>query len=99
MISIPLKTVNVEVDGKTIGISYRLQLQAILKQPPTLQGSSIDEVRRAIHVLDAIEKCDGKVLNLEDADFEFMKQRVLATRWPFVDQAILKFVEDVTEGK
>lgn len=39
------------------------------------------------------------VLELEDADFEHMKQCVMAYPWPLKNRLIVEFVNDVTKGE
>jgi len=95
-----LKTVQTTIAGKATSVHYRDQIQEVMSTASP-QGATLDEMRRSIRVLDAVEALEGsaKVLELEDADFEYMKQRVLATKWPVIDRALLQFVEDVTNPK
>jgi hypothetical protein len=104
---IPLKTIEVKLDGKPTRISYRAQLIEILRLPSDPRGSDYEEVRRSLRVLDALAQeqpadaptIDGApFLELEDADFEYMKQRVLHARWPFIDKFVMEFIEDVTSA-
>ena len=95
---IELKTIEGMHDEKPLKIAYLDQLKAVMSVPQDGRSADLSEVRRSIRVLDALESCDGKVLNLEDADFEFLKQRVFAARWPIISPLVIQFVEDVTGG-
>ena len=98
MRQVQLKTVEIVLDGKTSPLSYKLQLAHIMRTP-SQNTADLDEVRRSIRILNALDTIEGNVLNLEDADFEYMCQRVTGTRWPFIDPVIITFVDDVTGAK
>ena len=93
MKNIPLKIVDMVLGEQTAKLNYKKQIASILENPP--DRVSIDEMRRSIRVLDALEKVED-VLVLEDADFEHLKKVVLAAKWPMVNKVILTFTEDVT---
>lgn len=95
---IPLKTIDVELEGKPTRISYRAQLKEIMRNPSDPKGADYEEVRRSLRVLDALDGEDV-VLKLEDADFEYMKQRILKARWPVIDKFVMTFIEDVTNAR
>lgn len=97
MKNIPLKTVEVPIDGQPKKLSYKAQLIEILRTPSASNGADYDEVRRSIRILDKLDETKGDTLQLEDADFEYMKQRVLNARWPLIDKYVMAFVEDVTK--
>jgi hypothetical protein len=90
---IPLKMVVVEIEGKPTRLSYKAQIVELIRHP--VNGANYEDVRHSIRLLDALEGADN-TLELEDSDFEFLKQRVLSTRWPYVDRYVLTFIEDVT---
>lgn len=98
MKTIPLKTVDVLLDGKPTRISYRAQLREILRVPTDPRGADLEEVRRSLRVLDALDK-ESIVLELEDADFEYMAKRVRGARWQVIDPFVLAFIEDVTHAR
>ena len=100
MRTIPLKVIPLTMGDQVIQLSYRHQLAEIMRQPAK-QTADLDEVRKSIRVLDALAAApaDAKVLDLEDADYEYMRERVLSAHWPVIDQAIVTFTEDVTEPK
>jgi hypothetical protein len=70
-------------------------IRQVIRRPLDQQrGADIDEIRRGIRVLDALEAAD-QVLELEDADWEHLKQKTEAMQWAFVDRRIVTFVEDI----
>ena len=95
MRDIQLKTVDLVQDGKKTPISYKNQLAAIMRTP-TRDTADIEEIRKSVRILNELDKVEGDVLRLEDADFEYVCQRVKSARWPIIDAVILAFVEDVT---
>ena len=83
-------------DGSMGELDYRMQLQSIMREPTDpREGIGIEEMRRSIRVLDALEAYnDG--CELEDADFEHLVQKVKNTRFIFVSKELIQFVDDVT---
>lgn len=80
-------------------IEYRAVITQCLRAPLNRQqGASIDEMRKCIRVLDALEAADGDVLELEDADWEMLKQKVEAMPWGWVDRRIVRFHDDVADA-
>lgn len=98
MQTIELKTIPMKVGEKVISLSYKQQLIEIIRNPGAEKGLDLEAVRRSIRVLDVLDNAQD-TLALEDADFEYMKARVLEARWPVVDKAITQFVDDVTGAK
>lgn len=84
-----------EVGGKSF--SYKEELKIILHTPIDRNaGADIEEMRRAIRVLDALDATEDNKLVLEDADFDYLKKRMNSAKFAIVDPALVKFVEDVT---
>jgi hypothetical protein len=70
-------------------------IRQVLRRPLDPQkGADIEEMRRSIHVLDALDAADG-TLDLEDADWEHLCQKVRAMQWAFVDRRIVQLIDDV----
>jgi len=77
-------------------VDYRLIIDQSLRVPLDRQtGATIDEMRKAIRVLDALDKSQD-VLELEDADWEFLKSKVERMPWAVVDRRFVQFYDDVT---
>lgn len=94
MKKIDLKLIPIQIGDKTSNLSYKEQLRELMRQPPA--AIDIEEVRRSLRVLEALDKSDDS-LTLEDADYEHMKARVLSAKWQIVHPAIVQFVDDVTK--
>lgn len=115
MKQIILKTIEGTHDGKPLKINYKSQLVEIMGVPMNPnRGADVNEIRHSIRVLDALEGLEGldtpsatrptgpngePLLELEDADFEHMKQCVMAYPWPLKNRLIVEFVNDVTKGE
>jgi hypothetical protein len=77
-------------------VDYRATIEQVIRVPLNRQsGASIDEMRRGIRVLDALDHARGDVLELEDADWEHLKAKVEVMPWGMVDRRFLVFYEDV----
>ena len=68
--------------------------QVIRKPKDASKGVEIEEMRKSIRVLNTLEKSNG-VLELEDADWEHLKEKTLAMQWGIVDSRIVQFVDEV----
>lgn len=99
MKKIVLKTIEGKADGNVIRIAYKDQIDAIMSTPMDMKNADLNEVRRSLRILDVLDglPAEAQALELEDADYEYMKQRVLAARWPIINKVILTFIEDVTK--
>ena len=78
-------------------LGYREQLLACVRAPLAGErGMDVEEMRKSIRIIEALEKTKpGDWLDLEDADYEHLKQKVAAMRWNFAHQLIVQFVDDV----
>jgi hypothetical protein len=77
-------------------MGYSNILKEVLTRPANPEkGADIQEMRMAIRVLDVLERSNG-TLELEDADYEFVRERILNMHWNVIDRRIVQFVGDVT---
>jgi len=81
---------------KTLGdIVYAEVLREVVRRPlDPRAGISIDEMRQSLRVLDALDAANG-TLDLEDADYDHLKAKLLGMQWNVVDRRILQLVDDV----
>lgn len=78
-------------------VDYRNIVENAIRIPlDRQQGTGIDEMRRGIRVLDALDRAQGDVLELEDADWEFLKSKVEVFPWAGTDRRFLQFYDDIT---
>jgi len=93
--SIPLKTLDAS-DGPPI--VYAEILREVVRRPLNpREGIQIEEMRKSIKLLDAIDSANG-TLDLEDADYGYLKQKIEAMNWNIVDRRIIQLVDDVTSA-
>jgi|SRR5215467_9802851 len=79
-------------------VEYRSVIEQAIRIPLDRQGgATIDEMRKGIRVLDALDAADGQ-LQLEDADWEFLKQKVEHMPWAAVDRRFLEFHDDIANA-
>ena len=91
MKSIPLKTL-----GPEPAISYGDVLREVVRRPLNPQaGVNIAEMRQSLRVLDALESANG-TLELEDADYQHLREKLEAMPWNVVDRRIVQLIDDVS---
>ncbi len=93
---IELKQVpTVSLDGKVGTLDYKESLILLARQPLSGErGMEIEEMRKSIRLLDALEAAEGSV-SLEDADYEYLKQKVHAGRFARANRETFQFLRDV----
>jgi hypothetical protein len=88
-----------KVKSKIGEFDYKEQLIGIMEVPLNQnEGARIDEIRKSMRVIDVLEKAEG-VLELEDADYTFMKEKVLSIGFKQIDHVVLDFLEEVSSGE
>jgi hypothetical protein len=88
------KTETIHLAGRDEKFDYKEQLQGLMRSPLNPQaGADFEEVRKSVRVLQAILDVKDGVLSLEDADYEFGKQKLNAMRFGVIDRALLDFKE------
>jgi len=76
-------------------VDYRNLIEQAIRIPlDRANGATIDEMRRGIRVLDALDK-SADVLELEDADWEFLKTKVEKMPWAMTDRRFVRFYDDI----
>ena len=79
-------------------LDYKATLVEVVSRPLNpAAGASIDEVRQSIRVLDALEVANG-TLELEDADYRHMLDKLKAQPWGKIDRRVVQFVDDVSSA-
>lgn len=90
MRSIELKTLPGNPD-----IEYSSVLKEVLSRPvDQAKGADIQEMRRSIRVLDALDRANG-TLELEDADYQYLRDKIGNMHWNVIDRRIVQFVDDI----
>ena len=75
---------------------YADAIRMVIRQPLDKQaGVSIEEMRKGIRILDALDAATGDTLDLEDADYDHLKAKVEAMHWGVVDRDLLGFIDAV----
>lgn len=93
MKTIELKTVKFQAYGNESTLDYKALLQAILESPlDPAKGTSIGEIRKSVRVLDAIENME-ETLQLEDADFDYMLERIRNAKFTSNNKVFIDFVD------
>lgn len=79
-------------------LSWSEAIRQIVRRPLDAQkGAEIDEIRRGIRIYDALERATD-TLELEDSDWEHLRDKTRAMQWAFVDRRIAALVEDILEA-
>lgn len=80
-------------------IDYVSVIRNVIRRPKDPQkGADIEELRKGIRVLDALDRCDHDVLVLEDSDWQHLVEKTKAMPWGLVDKRVVMFIDDVTEA-
>ena len=103
---ITLKTVTLQVGDQAGELNYKTQIMTILGTPSNRQtGADYEEMRKSIRLLDLLDKVPTPTtdktesLELEDADFEYLKARIKEARYLLINREVMTFIEDVTAPK
>ena len=77
-------------------VDYRSMIEQAVRVPLDRQnGATIDEMRKGIRVLDALDASKDDVLSLEDADWQHLKDKVEKMPWAMVDRRFITFHDDI----
>ena len=77
-------------------VDYRNLIEGAVRVPLDRQmGATIEEMRKGVRILDALDQARDDVLALEDADWEFLKQKVDKLPWAGTDRRFVQFYDDV----
>jgi hypothetical protein len=94
--SIPLRTL--EAPDGSPPVEYAVVLREVVRRPADPQkGVDITEMRQSLRVLDAIDAANG-TLELEDADYAHLKEKLERMPWNVVDKRIVQLVDDVSRA-
>lgn len=86
---------HVKDDEKAIDFDYRANLLTIVSAPLGGEGAiKVPEIRQALKIGDKIEAASDK-LELEDAEYEFLRLRVRAWPWARAHRVIVDFVDAI----
>jgi hypothetical protein len=70
-------------------------IRNVVRQPLDKQkGADIEEMRRGIHILDALDSATT-LLELDEGDYDHLKEKLLAMQWGVVDKRLLQIIDDV----
>jgi hypothetical protein len=76
-------------------VNYRTIIEQAVRLPlDRAAGASIDEMRKGIRILDALESSNG-TLELEDADWDYLRLKVDRMPWAQTDRRFVQFYDDV----
>lgn len=62
-------------------------------------GYTIEQVRSGIKVLDKIAASQTETLELEDADYDFVLQRLRSAKWVAADHFVVSFYDAIVNAK
>ena len=80
-------------------VDYRLLIENAVRVPLNREtGASIEEMRKGVRILDALDRARDDVLSLEDADWEFLKTKVDKLPWAGTDRRFVRFYDDIMQA-
>lgn len=86
-----MKKIVFEVEGAE---RFKEALKQLIGPAPE-NGYTIDQVRAGIKVLDKIAASQGEVIELEDAEYAFVAQRVRESKWAGADPFVVSFYDAI----
>ena len=93
MKAIELKTVPMILHGVESDFYYAEFIRILMQTPEKPnEGATIEEVRKSIRVLDALDK-GSETLEIEDADFLYLLHRVKSARFTASNIVFIDFVD------
>lgn len=72
-------------------------IRAVMEVDP--KGMSLDQMRRRIHVMDALDKCKDGILRLEDNDHAMLAEALKSYPWLRASSALLAMIDAVVDAK
>lgn len=91
---IPLRSLD-DPRGELATVSTAEVIRNVVRAPLDRQrGADIEEIRRGIRILDAVDAANGSV-ELEDADWDHLCEKARVTTWGLVDKRLLVVIEDI----
>lgn len=87
-----MKTVSIRKHGKNPNLNTKNLIISALENP-TEGGFSVTEMRNRLKVMDKVDALneESTVLELEDAEFETVKNAVKQVKWAILDKFIVEF--------
>lgn len=92
---IQFKTLKETIEGREAPLDYRTQLRTIAESGDPRQGLSIADVRIANRIVEKLDDEKAKYAVLTGEEYNYLKARVEAFRWPFAAKMIEQFADDV----
>ena len=90
---IELKKVDAILFGEKQTLEYGPLIRVIVETPQNQErGAQIDEIRKSIRILERLEAADD-FLELEDADYDYLCNRVKNARFTSNNAVFAEFVE------
>lgn len=79
------------------GSQLASELTETVLTSPTREGiGGMSEMRKASKILDKIEKAkEGEDILFEDAEADYLRNKVVNFRWSYYDRGVHEFTEDV----
>lgn len=94
MKTLKIKEVNITFEENGDKVTYKELINMVLNSPPGQNGFSFEELKNRQRIEDALHKSNGK-LELEDSDYENLKQYTNNTLWPFRHKDVLMFCQEI----
>lgn len=86
-----------DVLRERLTIKYKALVQTALRTPQDPRGGvTIEEMERSLNILKIVDEVDdGDILELEDADHQYLVDKLGVVRWTGFDQRIVTFVHTI----
>ena len=87
-----------EIARKNLWVNYKDTMINALSSPVGGQREiGVADMRTAIKIMDKIEAANGRV-HLEDAEYQFLNDRVQNMKWTLAHKHIMQFIDDIAQA-
>jgi hypothetical protein len=91
MKTIKLKTLK----HQDVDMPYADMIKGVVNGVDPREGVTVDDMKKRLRIVTALENAKGDTLKLEDADYDLLAQKVRANKWAMVSPAIVEFCDDI----
>lgn len=92
---IKLKSVKLSQNPDEDPVGYGDLIRTIVRGIDVREGADIEDIKKRLRIIDALDATKDDTLKLEDADAEYLVGKVKANKWAIVSPGIVQFHDDI----
>ena len=91
-------SINVTVNGAApFEASYAQLIETFIVTQPKQNGYSKKDIQHRLAILKSVKDADGQI-NFNPSDYAYLKSLVENSKWDFVHEDIITFIDDISSG-